>query len=118
MRRALISIIALMASPAMAETRCGWLDNPTPANYWLTDARGEWTVMTQGSGGTNGFIDLPAEDFDFGEEWVETNGHYGYGCACIKGDFGPIGSSEVIRVMSMKPLPLAKCRADGALPRR
>ena len=31
-------------SPAGAERRCGWLSNPTPANYWLSDRDGEWTI--------------------------------------------------------------------------
>ncbi|CAK7256682.1 protein of unknown function [Shinella sp. WSC3-e] len=33
-----------------AETRCGWLQNPTPANWWLDDSEGTWTLMTQGAG--------------------------------------------------------------------
>ena len=33
------------------ETRCGWLANPTPANYWFYDKDGEWTIGEQGGYG-------------------------------------------------------------------
>ncbi len=119
MHRAVILTAVLLASPAMAETRCGWYDNPSPANHWLTDADGEWTLMLQGGQQLNGFIDLPASAWEFGDEWEYRNvGSYGFGCACIEGDFGPVGSGEVIRVRQMRPLTLAKCRADPALPER
>jgi hypothetical protein len=39
---------SLAAVPALAERRCGWLENPTPANYCLTDRDGEWTIGVQG----------------------------------------------------------------------
>ena len=34
--------------PALAEERCGWLENPTPGNWWLKDARGLWIISAQG----------------------------------------------------------------------
>ena len=121
LREQIVALTAVLSAgvPAMAESRCGWLDNPTPANYWLTDADGAWTLMVQGGAIENGFIDLPAEQFDFADEWEYRNvGSYGFGCACIEGDFGPVGSGEVVQVREMRPLPLAKCRADPALPER
>ncbi|MBL7685903.1 MAG: DUF4087 domain-containing protein, partial [Deltaproteobacteria bacterium] len=30
------------------ETRCGWIDNPTPANWDLTDRDRTWTIGVQG----------------------------------------------------------------------
>jgi hypothetical protein len=46
---ALISGLSIFALPAnAAETRCGWLQNPTPANWWLTDRDGTWTISAQG----------------------------------------------------------------------
>jgi hypothetical protein len=30
------------------ETRCGWFSNPTPANIWLYDRDGDWTIGVQG----------------------------------------------------------------------
>ncbi|MES2340837.1 MAG: DUF4087 domain-containing protein, partial [Pseudomonadota bacterium] len=28
----------------VGELRCGWLQNPSPGNWWLFDNAGEWTV--------------------------------------------------------------------------
>ncbi|HRB21197.1 MAG TPA: DUF4087 domain-containing protein [Nitrosomonas sp.] len=36
------------ARPSGVEKICGWFDNPTPANAWLTDHHGEWTIAVQG----------------------------------------------------------------------
>src|SRR5688572_22723963 len=70
---------SLTEAPEMAETRCGWFHNPTPANAWLTDAAGEWTIAVQGGYQAEG--DWP----DFSDaRWVKTNINYGYGCACMK----------------------------------
>src|SRR5215210_2248716 len=61
-----------------AETRCGWFDNPTPANASLHDREDEWIIAVQGGHQAEG--DWP----EFGpKQWVETNVHYGYGCACL-----------------------------------
>ncbi|MCZ8486886.1 DUF4087 domain-containing protein [Vibrio lentus] len=29
------------------ETRCGWLENPSPANMWLIDRDGTWNISVQ-----------------------------------------------------------------------
>ena len=48
----ILASLAALASPLSAqgrpERRCGWLQNPTPANYWLIDRDGEWTLSAQG----------------------------------------------------------------------
>ena len=31
-----------------AVQRCGWWDNPSPGNVWLTDRQGQWTIAIQG----------------------------------------------------------------------
>jgi hypothetical protein len=68
-------LIGLTAtSPLLAaETRCGWLQNPTPANWWLDDADGSWTIMSQGGGeGPPGMDLIP----DISErDYVRTNGN-------------------------------------------
>jgi len=98
------------------EKRCGWYHNPTPANHWLVDRDGEWTLSLQGSEPVPGFQDLTTDAFDFGDAWVKTNGYYGYGCACIDGVFGPAGSGEVAAITRMQPIALARCERDPALP--
>ena len=98
--------------PATAK-RCGWLHNPTPANWWLTDRDGEWILMTQGvAEETPGMEEIP----DMSQhEWEETHGHYGYGCACMTVTADP-ATRRVLRIAKVEPKPLATCRADRALP--
>lgn len=97
--------------------RCGWYANPSPGNHWLTDRDATWTLSTQGGPQASGWLDLPSDAFAFSgaDRWVQTNGNYGYGCACITGRFGPVTTGEVIFVRKLKALPLARCEADPAL---
>ncbi len=110
--------LGLVPLSAVAETRCGWFTNPTPANVFLTDAEGEWTLSAQGRGGVPGF-DKAWWESGNPSEWVAVSpAGYGFGCACVEGDFGPVGSDEVLQVRSYRGLPLARCVADPALPER
>ena len=104
-----------MANPATAgtERRCGWLHNPTPANWWLADRDGEWLIGAQGGYQAPGMDDMP--DMTTGG-WVNTNGNYGYGCACMNVTTDR-ASRRVTRIESATPLPLRQCRADPRLPR-
>lgn len=92
------------------EKRCGWLANPTPANFWLNDAEGEWTISVQGGYQAEGTDYLP----DFGNEWVKTNGNYGYGCMCMDAKV----DKKEMRVTEIKKAsvrPLSACRNDKNL---
>jgi len=101
---------------ARSETRCGWFVNPTPGNFYLTDADGDWWFASQGSLEVGGWENLDWSDAEFGDEWVETNGSYGYGCACASGDYGNAAESEVWFIDRLRALPLSKCLRDPALP--
>jgi hypothetical protein len=93
------------------ETRCGWFDNPTPANASLYDRAGEWIIAVQGGHQAEG--DWP----DFGpKQWVETNGPHGYGCACLRLQVNP-KTNEVIEIKSARARPLSACRRDRSLRR-
>lgn len=93
------------------ETRCGWFENPTPSNMWLTDRDGEWTLAIQG--GHQADMDL-WPDFAPGQ-WVVTNGvSYGYGCACFKLIADP-KTRLVSKVLSAVAKPLSACRSDKAI---
>lgn len=93
------------------ETRCGWFSNPTPANASLSDRDGEWIIGVQGGYQAQG--DWPA----FGpKQWVETNGHYGYGCACLRLRVNR-STHEVIEIESSRARPLSVCRRDRRLKR-
>lgn len=115
MRRALILALALaLPGTLSAETRCGWFANPTPANFVLTDAHDSWWLAAQGTSGAPGFYDA-LEAGGWPSEWVAVNGSYGFGCACVEGEFGPIGTGDVLRITRMEPLPLSRCEADPAI---
>lgn len=104
---------ATPAAPAVNqfETRCGWFSNPTPANASLYDRDGEWLISAQGGYQAEG--DWPA----FGpKQWVETNVHYGHGCACLRLRVNR-ETREVIEIKSSRARPLAACRRDRSLKR-
>ncbi|MBU3825187.1 MAG: DUF4087 domain-containing protein [Candidatus Oceanisphaera merdipullorum] len=69
-----ILFLVLSFSAISAEKRCGWLENPTPANLWLIDGDSEWTLSIQGKGFINeeSLDNMPAIDEN---EFVRTNGH-------------------------------------------
>lgn len=114
-RIALLALAVLAASGAeAAESRCGWVDNPTPGNWSLTDREGEWTIGAQGGFQAEGADLIP--DLT-GKNWVETNGSYGYGCACMTVETSR-RSMRILEIQGVVQLPISKCRKDSGLPRR
>ena len=109
----LAALILLAVPEARVERRCGWLHNPTPGNWWLVDRDGEWTFSTQGQAAVKGWEEL---DTMRPTEWVETNGHYGHGCACatVRVDRA---AGEVLEIRKLDPRPLKACRTDRRLPK-
>jgi hypothetical protein len=118
LRKALLTVslvmIAALPSVAAVEKRCGWLDNPTPANWWLTDADGRWIIGTQGGYQARGMDMIP--EFK-PSQYVKTNGYYGYTCACMDVTTNS-NLSRIRRIYSVKPLKLSQCRQDPNLPDR
>ena len=102
---------AVNSAAPQFETRCGWFDNPTPANLWLYDREGQWIIGTQGGYQVEADWDRP--DFKKGQ-WVATNGHYGYGCACLQLRANK-KTGKVLEIKSARARPLAACRRDRAL---
>lgn len=98
------------ASAPKGQRRCGWLSNPTPANWWLTDSQGQWILGTQGADQAPGMDEMPDMSI---AGWVETNGHYGYGCACMT--ITADGDGRVTRIADAQPRPLKQCQADRKL---
>jgi hypothetical protein len=103
---------AAFANPSDSERRCGWLSNPTPANWWLTDADGTWTIGAQGGYQAPGIDLLPSFEDD---QWVRTNGYYGYGCACLDVILDR-DNERVQEIFSGEVRPLTACENDPALP--
>ena len=97
---------------AAVETRCGWLVNPTPANWWLIDAEGEWTIGEQGGYQAPGFDEAPWEGL---REQVSVNGNYGYECVCMAVTSDP-DTMTIARVISVRSKPLKACKDDPKLP--
>jgi Protein of unknown function (DUF4087) len=92
------------------ETRCGWFSNPTPANASLYDREREWIIAVQGGYQTKG--EWPPVFSS--KQWIKTNGHYGYGCACLRLRVNR-ATDEVIEIESSQPRALSACRRDRAL---
>ena len=118
LRRSALALGALAlcaASPApliaKTETRCGWLVNPSPANWWLIDADGEWTIGEQGGYQAPGLGDAP---WTGTREQVPTNGNYGYECACMVVTSAP-DTMTITRVISIRSRPLKACEDDPNL---
>ena len=99
------------AAAPQAERRCGWFSNPTPGNLSLFDRDGEWVIGVQGGHQAQDSGDWPS--FRPGQ-WVEQNGHYGYGCACLEMRADP-ASKEVLAYGRTWARPLAACRHDPGL---
>jgi hypothetical protein len=105
--------VAGTSHPA-ATQRCGWLENPTPANWSLIDREGEWLIGQQGGYQAPGMDNIPDMST---RGWVATNaGHHGYGCACMT---VTVDRKEqlVSKILSARPVPLRQCRADPHLPK-
>jgi hypothetical protein len=109
----IISSLFIVALPAKAvETRCGWLHNPTPRNWYLIDKDGRWIISRQGGYEAKGMDNLPTYNE---KEYVKTNGYYGYGCACMD----VVAHSARLRISEVRgggSLPLSTCREDPNLP--
>lgn len=98
------------SSESKIENRCGWYENPTPGNHWLTDKDGEWLIGAQGGFQADG--DYPPEFSD--DQWVKTNVNYGYGCACLRVETNK-KEMRITKVVSATAKPLSACRNDKAL---
>ena len=110
---ALLALLAAGTAADAAESRCGWLQNPTPANWWLVDGDGTWTMMTQGGGHEpEGFDRIP--DISAGD-YVRTNGNYGYACACMKVETDA-DEGRILAIHSFRQLSISQCSNDSALP--
>ena len=111
----LCTLLALLATAPLAqaaETRCGWLQNPTPGNWWLDDADASWTLMTQGGGYEPEGMDI-IPDISEGD-YARTNGNYGYACACMTVETDA-GEGRIVAIKSFRQLPISQCANDPAL---
>lgn len=109
----------LSGEPAHAgtkEVRCGWIANPTPANWYLLDRDIQWTIALMGGRWAKGSDNIA--DLKVPGEWVVTGtGAYGHGCACMTVD-SDRKTKTITRIYSFQSRALAVCRADKKLMRK
>ena len=109
-------LLEFVAGSAFAfENRCGWLQNPTPANWWLNDKDGSWTLSVQGghSVNDNDWNKLPKIKQN---EFVRINNNYGYSCVCLRVDTNK-KKKTITKIYGGKQLLLKKCLEDRSLPK-
>lgn len=113
MRFLIVGLMCLGAQVWAAETRCGWIENPTPGNYWIIDNAGLWVISTQGGQQATGDLAYPT---DYANDYVASNGNYGYFCGCINATTDSrTNPHRVLTIHSASALPLAKCLNDKSL---
>jgi len=94
------------------EMRCGWLENPSPANIWLIDKDATWFLSAQGRFNLDHqSLDLAYEGIKNKEQFVKTNENYGFSCACLTVDVNE-DAEEIVKVYKSTQLNLKQCLAD------
>ncbi len=105
-------ITILPGLTAAAEKRCGWVDNPTPGNWWITDKDDTWFINTQGK------FQIDEQSMQHlnpsTKDYVKTNGNYGYYCACLTVDVDK-SKKRVVKIYEATQLPISRCENDAAL---
>ncbi|MFQ3612809.1 MAG: DUF4087 domain-containing protein [Cyanobacteriota bacterium] len=110
-----MAALVVATYPAFAEEiRCGWLDNPTPANWFLVDRDEDWLISAQGGFQAEGLDRIP--DLTEGE-FVAIRASYGYACACMTVITDP-KEGKILSIQDLTQLPLRQCQEDPALPQR
>jgi hypothetical protein len=109
----MLAAAAALAGESGPESRCGWLHNPTPANWWLIDRDGEWSIAAQGGYQAPGMDRMPDMTT---AGWIETNGHNGYGCGCLRVRTDR-SARRITQILSASPRPLRQCQVDRSLRR-
>ncbi|ELA9083933.1 DUF4087 domain-containing protein [Vibrio alginolyticus] len=113
--RFLIVILGMFSALAATaeETRCGWLENPSPANMWLIDRDGSWDVSVQGTSNAldDKSMELVYQATANENEFVRTNRNYGFSCACLTVDVNEEQNS-ITKIYKSKQLPLKQCLED------
>ncbi|MFH4594783.1 DUF4087 domain-containing protein [Vibrio alginolyticus] len=113
--RFLIVILGMFSALAATaeETRCGWLENPSPANMWLIDRDGSWDISVQGTSNAldDKSMELLYQATANENEFVRTNRDYGFSCACLTVDVDEEQNS-ITTIYKSKQLPLKQCLED------
>lgn len=98
------------------ETRCGWLENPSPANIWLIDHDDTWAISVQGAPISldDKSLDLAYQAIKNQQEFVRTNQSYGFSCACLTIDADKDEKSIKV-IYKAQQLTLKQCLEDTSI---
>lgn len=108
---ALSLLLPLGASASVSEQRCGWIENPSPENYFLVDQDGSWTIAVQGGYQAKGFENLPP--LTLGNEKKQGAAV----CACVDVELSK-AKRRVEKIVDSFRLPATNCLNDQSLPKR
>lgn len=114
MKSMVFSLLLAVGFSAQAETLCGWIENPTPANRFLRSVKGIYIISAQGMYEARGADVVYSKDEN---EFVSTSpsGSYGYYCGCIDGAFDH-KKQVVLQVRRTKQVLLKQCLENPELP--
>ncbi|MGB1309813.1 MAG: DUF4087 domain-containing protein [Leucothrix sp.] len=106
-----------LQSVASAEYRCGWLNNPSPDQYQFIDRDASWAIMQRGG------YRLPAQFMKNlpdrqPNEFVRTNGSYGYSCSCMSVTTDARTKRITSIVYKGKQVLLKRCLEDKVIAKR
>ena len=114
---AVIGLLCLSTSAMAAEYRCGWIENPGPSTWWMTDKDGRWVISTQGgySVGSQSIDYLPNV---IPNEYIRVSGIYGYSCGCLSVDTNK-QNKRITKILTKgKQVFLKQCLEDKAIANR
>lgn len=117
MRKYLLLSLSLLLSFNLnaKERRCGWLENPSPANLWLIDKDATWFISAQGRFNLdNESVDLVYDAIKNDQNFVRTNRNHGFSCACLTVDVNQ-DAKEIVKVYESTQLNLKRCLEDIAI---
>ncbi len=117
----LIACLSLLFSMTATadETRCGWLENPSPANMWLIDRDGVWNILVQGvpSKLDDKSVELAYQAIANEKEFVRSNLNYGFSCACLTAELDR-EKKQFKAIYKARQLSLKQCLEDTAIVKR
>lgn len=112
-----MGLMSLSMAAMSAEYRCGWIENPSPGTWWMTDKDARWEISTPGG------YSVPTQSIDnlpnvIPNEYVRINGIYGYSCGCLSVDTDK-QNKRIVRIQSKgKQVFLKQCLEDKAIANR
>ena len=112
-----LGLMSLSMTAMSAEYRCGWIENPSPGTWWMTDKDAHWEISTPGG------HSVPSQSIDnlpnvIPNEYVRVNGIYGYSCGCLSVDTDK-QHKRIVRIQSKgKQVFLKQCLEDKAIANR